>query len=157
MKDLINIDGVEYIRKELKGTDVDVKEKQKDGRPVIERVKTVFDALDIAGKTMEQVIPYAKPVTERETAINTFALLDLIFDVINEGWIADWTNSDQYKYYPYFTQSGSGLSYDDCVYRGTDTSVGSRLCTDTAEKAEYIGRQFIDLYNKLYIKTTKNN
>ena len=42
--------------------------------------------------------------------------LMVIFQAINDGWIPDWNNSDQYKYYPWLRvlSSGSGFSGSGC-------------------------------------------
>ena len=58
---------------------------------------------------------------------------------INNGWVPDYTNSNQAKYYPWVIASspGSGFSFtnSDYCYDDTPADVGSRLCTDTSEKA----------------------
>lgn len=66
---------------------------------------------------------------------------------------ANWSNSDEYKYLPWFkvkaskkNPSGSGLSFSDfgCVSSGT--RVASRLTCRSSEIAKYFGEQFIDLW-----------
>jgi hypothetical protein len=75
--------------------------------------------------------------------------LDVIQEAVNEGWKPDWTNWDQDKYFPYFEQSssGSGFSYADYGYDLTLSAVGSRRVFPSGEVAEYMGNQFLDLYN----------
>jgi len=79
--------------------------------------------------------------------------LMVIFQAINDGWIPDWSNTNQSKWYPWFRvlPSGSGFSisytYNDCVY----SSVGSRLCTDTSDKCQYIKEQFEAEYKELFL------
>ncbi|WP_119792075.1 hypothetical protein [Flavobacterium anhuiense] len=54
----------------------------------------------------------------------------LVAKVFNEGWIPDWTNSSEYKYFPWFkmgSPSGVGFSYYCYVSRVTSSDVGSRL------------------------------
>jgi hypothetical protein len=73
--------------------------------------------------------------------------LKIIAAAINSGWVPDWENENQYKYYPYFKMSsGFGFSTSgyDCDY--SDTGVGSRLCFETKEKAIHAGTQFTELY-----------
>jgi hypothetical protein len=74
--------------------------------------------------------------------------LIIIFKAINNGWEPDWSNSDQYKYFPWLSvlSSGFGFSRSRCVYGCTDAVVGSRLCTDTSEKSRYIANQFESEY-----------
>jgi hypothetical protein len=70
--------------------------------------------------------------------------LFIIFKAINNGWVPDYGNLDQYKYYPWFRVLSSGFGFSFSCYGcdGTDTTVGARLCTDTREKALYIAQQF---------------
>jgi hypothetical protein len=77
----------------------------------------------------------------------------------NMPWTPDWNNSDEWKYYPWFEviqdhskPSGFRLSYHGYDCGGTRTLVGSRLCFRDAETAEYIGKQFIDLYEGSFFK-----
>ena len=70
--------------------------------------------------------------------------LFVIFKAINNGWIPDFTNRNQLKYYPWFIVSASGFAFQhsDFGYAGTNSGLGARLCTDTSEKALYIAKQF---------------
>ncbi|MGQ0738388.1 MAG: hypothetical protein ACT4OJ_04945 [Bacteroidota bacterium] len=78
--------------------------------------------------------------------------LKVVAKVLNNGWEPNWKDSNEWKYYPWFDlSSGSGLSYYDFVGRYSASSVGSRLCFQTRELAEYAGNQFIDLYTDFFI------
>lgn len=70
--------------------------------------------------------------------------LIIIFKAINNGWTPDWSDEDQYKYFPWFwvLSSGFGFSGSYCSYADSSAGVGSRLCTDSREKAMYIAEQF---------------
>lgn len=70
--------------------------------------------------------------------------LMVIYKAINNGWVPDWSDDDQYKWFPWFgvLSSGSGFSDSISYYYYTNTYVGSRLCTDSSEKARYIAEQF---------------
>jgi hypothetical protein len=80
---------------------------------------------------------FAKPV------IAAYKLM-IIYKAINNGWIPDWRDYTQWKYYPWYgvLSSGFGFSGSGCICGGAGASVGSRLCTDTSEKALYIAKQF---------------
>ena len=56
--------------------------------------------------------------------------IKVIAKAINDGWLPDWSDSNQYKYYPWLSvlSSGSGFSSSDCGCTATDAGVGSRLC-----------------------------
>ena len=79
--------------------------------------------------------------------------LKVIAKAINQGWSPDWSDADQYKYYPYFKvlSSGFGFSGSDCGYAGTYANVGSRLCFESREKSDYAAAQFIDLYKQFLL------
>jgi len=74
--------------------------------------------------------------------------LMIVYKAINNGWRPDWSNWSQYKYYPWFRvlSSGFGFSYACYTSDGTVASVGSRLCTDTSDKALFIAVHFEELY-----------
>lgn len=88
----------------------------------------------------------------KKRIINDYKLC-IIYEAINNGWTPDWTNWNQYKYFPWFEvkatkalSSGFGFSLSNYRYSGTHASVGSRLCTDTSDKAKYIAKQFEQEY-----------
>ncbi len=92
---------------------------------------------------------------ELRKAIIAVYKLFIIFKAINNGWIADFTNKNQWKYFPWLRVNSSGSGFDfsdspyDCDY--ARTTVGSRLCTDTSDKAEYIGEQFREEYGEFLL------
>ena len=111
-------------------------------------IKTFEDAckkLDIdptkLPETSEILEEFAKPI------IAAYKLM-IIYKAINDGWKPDWSNSDQYKYYPYFWVLSSGFGFSVTAYRcvGTSSTVGSRLCFESAEKAAHAGRTFLKLF-----------
>ena len=72
----------------------------------------------------------------------------MFYKAINNGVKMRMGDSSQNKYYPwpYVLSSGFGFSLTLYYYDITDTSVGSRLCTDSSEKALYAFKQCEDLY-----------
>ena len=83
--------------------------------------------------------------------------LFIIFLAINNGWKPDWSNSDQYKYFPWYwvLSSGFGFADSDYYYARTGTIVGSRLCCDSSEKAKYIASQFEAEYKDFLLYSEK--
>jgi hypothetical protein len=55
-----------------------------------------------------------------------------------------------YWYYPWFNsaRSASGFSFYVCDVARGSSCVGSRLCVETSEKATYMGKQFLSIYNR---------
>lgn len=75
--------------------------------------------------------------------------LKVIAKALNEGWVPDWSDDDQYKYYPWLVYSNSSAAFRFYLttYAVTAADVGSRLCFKTRDIAAYAGTQFIDIYN----------
>ena len=93
---------------------------------------------------------------KHQKAIIAHCKLIIVAEALNEGWTPNWENSREYKYYPWFKVvkkegSGFGLAYDDYDIWATTTAVGSRLCFQTYELAEYAGKQFKELFEDSYL------
>lgn len=83
---------------------VDAEEEQKkDERPITERVKTFEDACKELGedhKLVQQFKAIQEAIAEDNEAMAYFKL-GIITAALNEGWEPDFTNDDEYRYYPY--------------------------------------------------------
>ena len=92
------------------------------------------------------------PEIFRNSIINAYKLM-IIYLAINNGWVPDWNDWNQFKHFPYFRVSASGLGFSDSYYLYTYAAAhaGSRLCTDTSAKAEYIGKQFKAEYKEFLL------
>jgi len=79
--------------------------------------------------------------------------LMIIYKAINNGWIPNWNNCAQWKYYPWYGVLSSGFGFSGSGYDcdGTGASVGSRLCTDSSDKALYISEQFKKEYEDYFL------
>lgn len=79
--------------------------------------------------------------------------LMIIFKAINNGWVPDWSDWSKYKYYPWYAVLSSGFGFSHSYYHCTyaTTSVGSRLCTDTSDKAKFIAEQFKAEYQEYFL------
>lgn len=116
-------------------------------------IKTFEDAC-----AKENIDPTALPDVSmipeefRKPIINAYKLM-IIFKAINDGWRPDWSKLSQSKYFPWYRvlSSGFGFSLSYYTYDCTFTNVGSRLCTDTSEKAMYIAEQFKAEYQEYFL------
>jgi len=138
------------------------KKSQKTMVPEREAVEGVFDFRTIKSFedacAKQNVDPTALPDVSmipedlRKPIIAAYKLM-IIFLAINNGWRPDWSDSNQYKYFPWYRvlSSGFGFSYSDYFYGNADTIVGSRLCTDSSEKALYIAEQFKTEYQEYFL------
>jgi hypothetical protein len=95
------------------------------------------------------------PEKDRKSII-AFYKLTIIIRALNEGWEPDWSNWDEWKYYNWFyvekgeDQRSSGFRYFGTYCASAVTYSGSWLCCGTSDDAEYIGKQFEDLYNDYF-------
>ena len=138
-------DALKKILEETSGKDY-FKKKSFD------EIKTFEDACELQGINPDSVVNDADTIDEK-----AYKKLKIIVRSINlidydRPWIPDWNNSNQYKWWPYFNlSSGFGFSGSDFSYDTTDARVGSRLCTDTWEKALYIAEQFKAEYQEYFL------
>ena len=109
--------------------------------PIIQRIKTFEDAclylklnaVNLTGTVDE--IAYKK--------------LKIIINALNEGWTPNWSDSNEYKYYPWFKMSPFGFVAAHCADWLANSGAGSRLCGKTDTIAEYAGRQFEYIYKDM--------
>ena len=84
-----------------------VDEETKDNRPVMERIKTLDDAINELGEDNPLVQAYKS--VDFNTSGNSRDVMDviaylklrIIVSALNEGWEPQFT-TDEYRYYPYF-------------------------------------------------------
>ena len=118
---------------------------------IMDRIKTFEDACnELEIKSISKNISFGFADSKDNESIEAYAKLCIIIRSLNEGWEPDWTNSNEYKYYPWFDsyKSGFGFSYSHYAYWYTITACGSRLCFKSPELAEYAGKQFLEIYNQ---------
>jgi hypothetical protein len=119
-------------------------------------IKTFEDACRFNGTIAMEILPYENPVTDRQEWLNALAKMDQIVKAINADFTPDYSNSKQYKWYAWFeySKSISGFRFYDSNYDRVDTrsTGGSRLCSESEEKAKYIAEQFIDIWNIILLK-----
>lgn len=123
---------------------------------ITDKVKSFEDACKHLGLNPNDLpVVYMLPEKDRKSII-AFYKLTIIIRALNEGWEPDWSNWNEWKYYNWFyvekgeDQRSSGFRYGDTNYSYTFTYTGSRLCCGTYADAEYIGKQFEDLYNDYF-------
>lgn len=107
-------------------------------------IKTFEDACAKESIDPQQLPDVSMIPEEMIKHVVAYYKLLVIYKAINNGWKPDWSDWDQYKYYPWFEvlSSGFGFSISGYDFDNSGAVVGSRLCTDTREKARYIAEQF---------------
>lgn len=79
----------------------------------------------------------------------SFYKLTIIIEAINDGWVINWNDANQYKYYVWYRINDKGFSYDSTDYDNTSTHVPSALYIKTRELAYYMGNMFLPEYKDL--------
>ena len=132
----------------------------KSTSPLVEEVKPVILSLRERVKTIEDVYSELKrkqpklsdykflPESKREYALNNQYIEDIV-ELFNEGWKVDFSNRNQYKYYPYFEKGRSGWVlygvYGICL----SSFCGSGFYYKDRETAQYCATQFLSIYKKI--------
>ncbi|WP_234111392.1 hypothetical protein [Chryseobacterium sp. R2A-55] len=119
-------------------------------KDVTERIKSIDDAVEELGENDLEVIELRKlQKAEITSHILKNQMAVVIIKALNEGWVPDWTNSSQYKYFPWFkmcSSSGVGFSCTVCDGWNTLSLVGSRLALKNSGLAKYAGTQFTSIF-----------
>ncbi len=118
----------------------------------MDRYKTWLDICLASDLDPVRCLPYPIPTTKQQVSLNGFAKLQLIYEAFNQGWEPDYSNSNQWKHYPWFefVPADGGFVYTYSSFTLASTDLGARLCTDTEAKAVYIGKQFCDIFNEAF-------
>lgn len=129
-------------------------------------LKVFEDACEIVGLDAQQV---NKLITDwmkmllvipnlTDVSVEAYVRITIVVraanQITNEGkpWVPNWKDSNEAKYFPWFDLSGpSGFRFGVCDRWTSASGVGSRLCFKTYETAEYIGKQFEDLYRQFMV------
>lgn len=72
-----------------------------------------------------------------------------------DGFVPDFSDWGQDKWFPWFVYdkdaAGFVYAYTNSAPTGADAAVGSRLCFKSSARAAQFGKQFADLYNKVFL------
>lgn len=147
MQTKININGRE-VEITLTKQQIDLIKKYE--QKITDRIKSYEDACDDLGLEPVESLPFENPKNNRQESANAFHMLDVITESLMEGKRLDWEDAGQRKWYPVFNDysSGSGFRFLRSDIGWTATRGGARLCVDTEEKADYLGTQFLSIWNK---------
>lgn len=127
------------------------------------KIKSFEDACKALGLNPESLPVVANLPEKDRKSIIAYYKLTIIIRALNEGWLPDWTDSNEYKYFNWFYIDSAGFAYAG-MYSAvtyTSTNIGSRLCFKNATLAHYARETFEGLYfDYLFIeipKTYNNN
>jgi len=117
---------------------------------ITEKIKSFEDACQVLCIKPDSVIPVFSINMDAKIQKSSIAFVKLatIVKALNEGWEPDWTNHDQYKYFPWFRMDSAGFAYASTNYSVAYTyaNFGSRLGFKTDALCDYAKEQFKELY-----------
>ncbi len=117
---------------------------------ITDRIKTYEDACEeLSIKPLNEITLMELGLTKHDIAYQKLAT---IIKALNEGWIPNVCDDDVYRWYPWFRPNGSpsSFAFDSSDYLCSTASAGSgsRLCLKSEELANYVGKQFLDLWKQ---------
>lgn len=118
---------------------------------IMSRCTSVESAFKIGGYKMKEELPYANPKNNRQKMLNLVAMMDIVIEVLREGWVPDYDDSNQEKWFAIYVKKASGFVFSRSFYVRTSTlsALSSRLCLPTCELSDFFGKTFIKEINTL--------
>lgn len=99
---------------EIELTDEQVKFVTKKSTKITDRIKTFQNALNELGIDEND---FNESCEDLELDEISYRKIKVIVKALNEGWKPDYSNSSEYKYYPYFLYNKtSGFGFGDSIY-----------------------------------------
>ena len=127
-----------------------------------EQAKTVLGGNKNAENVSQKVARPLEGINKKH--IGALMALNELFTIADawnkkDKFVPDFRNQNQYKYYPWFQYDAFEKSfiYDHTsrTLNGGNACLGCRLCFKTMARAEQFGKQFEELYNKVFLITNK--
>ena len=127
-------------------------------------IKSNFDFTVSKKRLSKSVVPIkgvARLVNEiNPKHLNALIALNELFTIAeawnkSDGFVPDFSDCSQERWFPWFKYDKDAAGFVCvCMYSATSYAsayLGSRLCFKTRERAEQFGKQFADLYNKVFL------
>lgn len=117
---------------------------------ITKKIKSYEDACKVLGLNPENQ-PCVDSVSEKDrNSIIAYHKLIVIVRALNDGWEADFSNHDQYKYWNWLWVDTAGFvsAYANNTATNATAAIGSRLCFKNRKLAEYAITQFKSLYEE---------
>lgn len=128
-------------------------EKERD-EELMEIASSWNNLLKYLKKKESDILPYYKPQTKLEISINNQIKLYTIINFLNDGWICDFKDNNQYKYYPYFIFEKGSWRLDGVHYHRAYSHGLSILAYLKNEKlSRFMGTNYIKEYSE-FLQTT---
>ncbi len=141
MKQKEALDKIDVLKEELRKLEKIVKN---NGLEPTE-VKTLDDVCEYLNIKKEELLIFINPKTTFEKYINACAILPKIATIYNDGTKLNWSNQNEYKYFPYKYHSGDGCSVRFSAWF-TCRSYSAGLYFKSQALAELAYKNFKDIY-----------
>lgn len=139
--------GYEFDSFDQMSSEILFKEKPKE-KPK-ELPTTIDELLEANGISSSDFDKKCADLTADEKA---YVILKLLAKTLNQGWEPDWSDAEEYKYYPWFEMRGSsGFRFGGYAYWFSGSHVGSRLCFKSIELAMHAGKCFERVYEQFMV------
>ena len=87
---------------------------------------------------------------EENQEICPYKKIKQIEKLFNRGWIKDWSDKNQHKYYPYYTIDDSNELVFYSSYCNFVSFRGQVSFYKDKETSDHIGKNFINIYKEIY-------
>lgn len=142
----IDVNGVSITLTKEQLEEIDLQRKRT--RPVIERIQTFDDIIAESGKPASYFMDSS--LEKHELGYRKFIAICAVY---NEGWVPDFTDSSERKWYIYgtdYNKSSFGFSDSRCDGWNSFTYGGSRLCLKSQALAEDVIKKFLKELNEFW-------
>lgn len=114
---------------------------------IFDRVNGYAGACAVLGRTPMRLAQFEAFFPTKEQAKRQYARHKIATGVeaISEGWLADFENENQRKFYNWMYNKNNGLRLYG-YYSYYDSGTGADLCLETSEKRDHIGEVFKSEY-----------
>ena len=114
---------------------------------LFDRIKNLDDIYEELGRTQPTLKDFSFLPKEKRVKALSFIHIQAIEEVFNEGWVPNWKNTGEYKYYPYFEyKAQGGWSLFFCYFFFYSGSDGQPAFFKSKEIVGHVIRYFMFVY-----------
>ena len=121
-------------------------DKLKDLQKEVDALKLIIESEDIFSCTTYKEVCKRLDKKQEDCPYKVIKDIERYF---NQGWKPNWKNTDEYKFYPYFSVTFGGELVYDCCYYCSSRFDGEVAFYKTSEIATFVGKYFTKEYQNL--------
>ena len=146
---------MDVVEVEENKEDNDIEKDFEDAREKLDSFNVTSDEAAKHFDSLAQLIRNANP-----RHIKALIALNKLFTIAEkwnkeDGFVPDFSNKEQWKYYPWFKYEGESAGFVFAYTHNTASdafaNIGSRLCFKSESRAEEFGKKYVDLYNEVFL------